>query len=78
MLDIPLIMSQVYLRRNHEGEIDPEGEIWAAPYRWGSMVIAYKKSKFQEHKLAPIEVFCLTFFLLHGARPKHQNVACAC
>lgn len=41
--------------RNHEGEIDPEGEIWAAPYRWGSMVIAYKKSKFQEHKLAPIE-----------------------
>ncbi|XP_061980094.1 uncharacterized protein LOC133700547 isoform X1 [Populus nigra] len=46
---------KVYLRRNHEGEIDPEGEIWAAPYRWGSMVIAYKKSKFQEHKLAPIE-----------------------
>lgn len=46
---------KVYLRRNHEGEIDPEGEIWAAPYRWGSMVIAYKKSKFQKHKLAPIE-----------------------
>ncbi|KAB5564325.1 hypothetical protein DKX38_004379 [Salix brachista] len=46
---------KVYLRRNHEGEIDPEGEIWAAPYRWGSMVIAYNKSKFQKHKLAPIE-----------------------
>lgn len=48
--------SQVYLRRNSAGEIDPEGKIWAAPYRWGCMVIAYKKSKFQKHKLAPIEV----------------------
>ncbi|KAJ0110953.1 hypothetical protein Patl1_02594 [Pistacia atlantica] len=46
---------KVYLRRNYAGEIDPEGKIWAAPYRWGSMVIAYKKSKFQKHKLAPIE-----------------------
>ncbi|KAJ4729107.1 putrescine-binding periplasmic protein-related [Melia azedarach] len=46
---------KVYLRRNNEGEIDSEGKIWAAPYRWGTMVIAYKKSKFQKHKLAPIE-----------------------
>ncbi|GLT74914.1 hypothetical protein SLA2020_466790 [Shorea laevis] len=46
---------KMYLRRNCNGKIDPEGEIWAAPYRWGSMVIAYKKSKFQKHKLAPIE-----------------------
>ncbi|XP_050272754.1 uncharacterized protein LOC126715938 [Quercus robur] len=46
---------KVYLRRNSVGEIDPEGKIWAAPYRWGCMVIAYKKSKFQQQKLAPIE-----------------------
>ncbi|XP_061353803.1 uncharacterized protein LOC133298517 [Gastrolobium bilobum] len=46
---------KVYLRRNCEGEIDPNGEIWAAPYRWGCMVIAYKTNKFQKHKLAPIE-----------------------
>ncbi|XP_048230281.1 uncharacterized protein LOC8280097 isoform X2 [Ricinus communis] len=46
---------KVYLRRNCEGSIDPNGEIWGAPYRWGSMVIAYKKSKFQKNKLAPIE-----------------------
>ncbi|KAJ8774231.1 hypothetical protein K2173_009662 [Erythroxylum novogranatense] len=46
---------KAYLRRNYEGEIDPKGEVWAAPYRWGSMVIAYKKSKFQKNKLAPIE-----------------------
>ncbi|KAH9736168.1 spermidine/putrescine-binding periplasmic protein [Citrus sinensis] len=47
--------SQVYLRRNDAGEIDPRGEIWAAPYRWGTMVRAYKKSKFRKHNLAPIE-----------------------
>ncbi|WJX93984.1 hypothetical protein P8452_75451 [Trifolium repens] len=46
---------KVYLRRNSEGEMDPEGDIWAAPYRWGCMVIAYKTNQFQNHKLAPIE-----------------------
>ncbi|KAL8133235.1 uncharacterized protein LOC141712432 [Apium graveolens] len=46
---------KVYLRRNSEGKLDVEGKIWAAPYRWGSMVIAFKKSKFQKNNLAPIE-----------------------
>ncbi|CAN0840605.1 Spermidine-binding periplasmic protein SpuE [Linum grandiflorum] len=46
---------KAYIRRNLEGEIDPKGEIWAAPYRWGGVVIAYKRSKFRQHKLAPIE-----------------------
>lgn len=46
---------KIYLRRNNEGKIDPEGRIWAAPYRWGSMVIAYKKSKFDRLGLAPVE-----------------------
>ncbi|KAG4938938.1 hypothetical protein AAZX31_16G097100 [Glycine max] len=46
---------KVYLRRNREGEMDPKGDIWAAPYRWGCMVIAYKTNKFQKHKLAPVE-----------------------
>ncbi|KAF3449248.1 hypothetical protein FNV43_RR09976 [Rhamnella rubrinervis] len=46
---------KVYLRRNNEGAIDPAGKVWAAPYRWGCMVIAYKKSKFQQYRLAPIE-----------------------
>uniref|UniRef100_A0A5B7C2B1 Putrescine-binding periplasmic protein-related n=1 Tax=Davidia involucrata TaxID=16924 RepID=A0A5B7C2B1_DAVIN len=45
----------VYLRRNSEGKLDSEGRIWAAPYRWGCMVISYKKNKFQKHNLAPIE-----------------------
>ncbi|KAK3034911.1 hypothetical protein RJ639_034153, partial [Escallonia herrerae] len=38
-----------------KGEVDAEGKIWAAPYRWGSVVIAYKKRKFTKHNLAPIE-----------------------
>ncbi|XVF00012.1 hypothetical protein REPUB_Repub03eG0249600 [Reevesia pubescens] len=46
---------KVYLRRNRNGDIDPQGQIWSAPYRWGTMVIAYKKTKFQKHKLPPIQ-----------------------
>ncbi|KAL6008593.1 hypothetical protein ACLOJK_034107 [Asimina triloba] len=46
---------KAYLRRNSKGELDSSGEVWAAPYRWGCLVIAYKKSKFQKHNLAPIE-----------------------
>ncbi|KAH9753603.1 spermidine/putrescine-binding periplasmic protein [Citrus sinensis] len=55
LLLFALTKAQVYLRRNDAGEIDPRGKIWAAPYRWGTMVIAYKKSKFRKHNLAPIE-----------------------
>ncbi|KAK4422425.1 Spermidine/putrescine-binding periplasmic protein 1 [Sesamum alatum] len=46
---------KVYLRRSSEGNLDSQGRIWAAPYRWGSMVIAYNKKEFQNHKLAPVE-----------------------
>ncbi|KAJ0237008.1 hypothetical protein HA466_0252830 [Hirschfeldia incana] len=46
---------KVYLRRNYAGEQAHDGETWAVPYRWGSMVIAYKKSKFQQYKMAPIQ-----------------------
>ncbi|XP_020573927.1 uncharacterized protein LOC110035242 [Phalaenopsis equestris] len=46
---------KVQLCRNVMGELDPLGNIWGAPYRWGAIVIAYKKSKFKKHNLAPIE-----------------------
>ncbi|GAY49761.1 hypothetical protein CUMW_121540 [Citrus unshiu] len=62
LLLFALTKSQVYLRKNDAGENDPRGEIWVAPYRWGTMVRAYKKSKFQKHNLAPIEV--ITVFKL--------------
>ncbi|XP_024038894.1 uncharacterized protein LOC112097733 isoform X3 [Citrus clementina] len=47
------------LKSQMEGNIfvfDPRGKIWAAPYRWGTTVIACKKIKFRKHNLAPIEV----------------------
>ncbi|RZS11606.1 hypothetical protein BHM03_00042956 [Ensete ventricosum] len=50
-----LKISQVHLCRNDKGELDPNGYIWGAPYRWGPMVIAYKKEKFRRHNLRPIE-----------------------
>ncbi|KZV19788.1 hypothetical protein F511_18787 [Dorcoceras hygrometricum] len=46
---------KVYLRRSSKGNLDSQGTIWAVPYRWGTMVIAYNKKEFLKHKLAPIE-----------------------
>ncbi|KAL2547980.1 putrescine-binding periplasmic protein-related [Forsythia ovata] len=46
---------KVYLRRSSDGKLDFQGRIWAAPYRWGSMVIAYNKKEFRKRNLAPIE-----------------------
>lgn len=34
--------------RNDQGLLDPQGKIWAAPYRWGSTVIVYDRNKFQK------------------------------
>lgn len=38
---------QELVRRNDRGFIDPNGKIWAAPYRWGNTVIAYNRNKFK-------------------------------
>ncbi|TVU15874.1 hypothetical protein EJB05_39416 [Eragrostis curvula] len=46
---------KVHLCRNQNGEADPNGSVWGAPYRWGTVVIAYKKNKFKRHNLKPIQ-----------------------
>lgn len=37
---------QALVRRDQGGNLDPQGQVWAAPYRWGTLMIAYHKEKF--------------------------------
>ena len=39
---------QNLVKRNEQGIPDPQGQIWAAPYRWGTTVIIYNRDKFKE------------------------------
>lgn len=34
--------------RNPQGELAQEGQVWGAPYRWGTTVIVYRRDKFEE------------------------------
>ncbi|MGB3493287.1 MAG: extracellular solute-binding protein [Elainellaceae cyanobacterium] len=38
---------QSLVRRNAQGELSDQGKIWAAPYRWGSLAIAYQIEAFE-------------------------------
>ncbi|WP_413174453.1 extracellular solute-binding protein [Anabaena azotica] len=44
---------QQLVRRDDQGNIDPQGKIWAAPYRWGNTVIIYNREKFQKFDWQP-------------------------
>jgi putative spermidine/putrescine transport system substrate-binding protein len=46
---------QTLVRRDRQGNPDPKGEIWAAPYRWGTLMIAYQPEKFQSLGWTPKE-----------------------
>nr|WP_228056258.1 extracellular solute-binding protein [Microcoleus sp. LEGE 07076] len=46
---------QKLVRRNEDGELDAKGKVWAAPYRWGSTVIAYRIDKFQDLGWTPTD-----------------------
>lgn len=39
---------QQLVQRNAEGLIDPNGQVWGAPYRWGSTVIIYRIKDFED------------------------------
>ncbi len=35
------------VQRDPQGNPDPNGKVWAAPYRWGTLMIAYQPEKFK-------------------------------
>jgi putative spermidine/putrescine transport system substrate-binding protein len=39
---------QQLVKRNDQGDLDENGLIWGAPYRWGSVMIAYREDKFKK------------------------------
>lgn len=44
---------QELVRRNKAGQFDPQGDVWAAPYRWGHTVIAYNRDRFRSLNWQP-------------------------
>jgi putative spermidine/putrescine transport system substrate-binding protein len=36
---------QNLVRRDRQGNVNPQGEVYGAPYRWGNTVMAYRKDK---------------------------------
>ncbi|PSB15286.1 polyamine ABC transporter substrate-binding protein [filamentous cyanobacterium CCP2] len=40
---------QTLVRRNQQGEPSETGEVWAAPYRWGTLMIAYRRDRLEEN-----------------------------
>ena len=44
---------QQLVKRNEQGFSDPNGKVWAAPYRWGSTVIVYNRDKFKDFDWKP-------------------------
>ena len=41
------------VKRNDQGYVDPQGKIWAAPYQWGTTLIAYRVDKFKTLEWQP-------------------------
>jgi putative spermidine/putrescine transport system substrate-binding protein len=39
---------QEIVKRDRQGQVSNTGEVWGAPYRWGTTVIAYRRDKFRE------------------------------
>lgn len=44
---------QPLVRRNAQGQPSDTGEIWAAPYRWGTLMIAYHAEQFRARGWTP-------------------------
>lgn len=46
---------QTLVRRDRNGLLSPEGEVWGAPYRWGMTLLAYRRDKFKSLGWTPTD-----------------------
>ena len=46
---------QKLVSRNEQGEIDSQGKVYGAPYRWGNTLIAYRSDKFKALNWTPTD-----------------------
>jgi putative spermidine/putrescine transport system substrate-binding protein len=46
---------QNLVKRTEEGKISENGQIWGAPYRWGTTLIAYRSDKFKKLGWSPTD-----------------------
>ncbi|NET73168.1 MAG: extracellular solute-binding protein, partial [Sphaerospermopsis sp. SIO1G2] len=46
---------QQLVRRNNQGEIDENGQVWGVPYRWGHTVIVYNREKLEKFDWQPTD-----------------------
>jgi putative spermidine/putrescine transport system substrate-binding protein len=44
---------QELVTRDEQGNLDVNGQVWAAPYRWGSTVLVYNREKLQKFDWQP-------------------------
>ncbi|MEB3355412.1 MAG: extracellular solute-binding protein [Synechococcales bacterium] len=44
-----------FVQRDEAGRLDPDGPIWAAPYRWSNLAIAYRTEKFEDLDWRPTD-----------------------
>jgi putative spermidine/putrescine transport system substrate-binding protein len=46
---------QLFVRRDRQGMLSESGDLWAAPYRWGTLMLVYRVEAFQNRGWTPTD-----------------------